>query len=215
VPPSTAAESPYERVLGERIFQLHPGLQAYFRGIPAGYRGVGTGMFSTVGTSRRWLWPALWVLARQGVLFPVWERDVPFTVVNRGIRGSSGQVAVTAVRTFRLPSGDRHMMDAVTASASGLTDYLGIRRRYRARFEVSVVGGALAMTSTAVAVRFGRLWLRVPPLIAPIVTLSERYDDAAGRQHVEVITSVRGLGRVYEYAGSFEYALVQEEGGAA
>jgi hypothetical protein len=44
------------------------------------------------------------------------------------------------------------------------------------------------------------------------VTLSERYDGGTMRQHVEVITSMPGLGRVYQYAGSFEYALVRETG---
>ena len=207
-----AAGSPYELVLGERISQLHPRLQTYFRGIPDGFHGVGAGTFTRVGTPRRWLWPILWVLARQGVLFPVWASDVPFTVVNRGIRGSNGRVAVNAVRTFHFDFGDRHMVDAVTADATGLADYLGVRRRYRARFEVSVVGGQLVLASTAVAVRLGKLWVTAPGFLAPMVTLSERYDDVNERQHVEVITSMRGLGRIYEYAGSFDYELRPNKG---
>jgi hypothetical protein len=215
VPAETRAESPYERVLGERISQLHPGLQAYFQGIPDGHHGVGTGTFARVGTPRRWLWPILWVLGRQGVLFPVWASQVPFTVVNRGIRGAIDRTAVAAVRTFHFASGDRRMVDEVTADATGLIDHLGTRRRYRAGFDASVVSGNLVMTSTNLAVRLGKVWLAVPGFLAPVVSLSERFDDAAGRQHVEVITTVRGLGRVYEYAGSFEYALVPEKKGAA
>jgi hypothetical protein len=219
VPAEARAESPYERVLGERFPQLHPGLQAYFQGVPDGRHGVGTGTFARVGTPRRWLWPILWMLGRQGVLFPVWAGQVPFTVVNRGIgstiRGYAGRTAVAAVRTFHFASGDRRMVDEVTADATGLVDHLGIRRRYRARFDASVVAGNLVMTSTNLAVRLGRLWLAVPGFLAPVVRLSERFDDATGRQHVEVITTVRGLGRVYEYGGSFEYAIVPKNKGAA
>jgi hypothetical protein len=214
VPADTGTESPYERVLGERITALHPGLQAYFRGIPTGFRGVGTGTFTRVGTPRRWLWPILWVLARQGVLFPVWAADVPFTVVNRS--SLDGNVpTVSAVRTFHFDAGDRRMVDAVTVTESALTDYLGIRRRYRAGFDASVVEGVLVMTSSGVAIRLGNRWLTVPRFLAPVVSLTERYEDATERQHVEVVTSVRGIGRIYEYAGSFRYELVQDEGGTA
>jgi Domain of unknown function (DUF4166) len=154
------------------------------------------------------------VLARQGVLFPVWDSDVAFTVVNRSVSDGGGR-AVAAVRTFHFGSGDRRMVDTVTVTPSGLTDYLGIRRRYRAAFDVSVVAGTLVMTSTAVALRLGKLWLTVPKPLAPTVTVSERYDDMAERQHVDVLTSIPGLGKIYEYAGSFQYALEEDHGGAA
>jgi hypothetical protein len=213
VPAATGTESPYELVLGERLSELHPRLQAYFRGIPSGRRGVGHGTFTRVGTRRRWLWPALWVLARQGVLFPVWASDVQFTVVNRAIRSHDGQVAVAAVRTFHFATGDRSMVDAVTTDRGGLTDYLGHHRRYRAGFTASVSGGTLVMVSTGMSVRLGNRWLAVPRMLAPVVTLTERFDDPTGRQHVEVITTVPGIGTVYEYAGSFEYGIVADSGG--
>jgi len=204
--------SPYELVVGDQLSQLHPRLQAYFRAIPEGHHGVGTGTFQTVGTPRRWLWPILWILERQGVLFPVWERDVPFTVINRPRVGAAGRPAVTATRTFHTRAGERRMRDAITTLGGGLVDYLGTRRRYRAELIASVERGRLTMTSTSLAVRLGSAWLPVPRWLAPRVSLSERFDEQLGQQRVSVTTSVPGIGRVYEYTGSFVYELRQDGG---
>jgi len=200
--------SPYEQVLGDQFPHLHPRLQAYFRGIPAGHAGVGTGTFETVGTPRRWLWPVLWILERQGVLFPVWERDVPFTVKN-----TPHGTTVTATRTFQTRKRARRMRDEITTEIGHLVDYLGTRRRYRAAFVASVERGSLTMTSTGMAVRVGSAWLAVPRWISPRVTLTERFDEQLAQQHVSVTTTVPGLGKVYEYAGSFDYEL-RLDGGA-
>ncbi|MGT2464086.1 DUF4166 domain-containing protein [Sinomonas atrocyanea] len=59
-------------------------------------------MFDTVGTPRRWLWPVLAVFARSHVMFPVWQRGVPFTVENRPVAGTDGAPAVAATRVFEL-----------------------------------------------------------------------------------------------------------------
>jgi hypothetical protein len=208
--PNAHSQSPYEVVLADLVSELHPHLQAYFRGIPSGMEGVGSGVFHTVGTPRRWLWPVLAILQRQGVLFPVWQRNVPFTVVNRP--GGEAESSVSATRTFQFSGRQRRMTDEITADGAELVDYLGIRRRYRAQLTASVRSGMLVMRSSGMAVRVGAAWLRVPRWIAPVVTLTERIDDASGRQHVEVVTTVPGLGRVYEYAGSFDYELRRHDG---
>lgn len=189
---------------------LHPRLQAYFGAIPVGSHGLGAGTFHSVGTPRRWIWPILWILERQGVLFPVWEHGVPFTVVNRPRIGPGGHPALTATRTFHTRARDRRMRDEITTVEGRLVDYLGTRRRYRADLVASVERGHLAMTSTGLAIRVGSYWLPVPHWIAPIVELTERFDDQRGQQQVSVTTTVPGIGRVYEYAGSFEYELRQD-----
>lgn len=204
-------QSPYELVLADQICELHPHLQAYFSGIPANMQGVGTGVFRTVGTPRRWLWPVLAILQRQGVLFPAWQQDVGFTVVNRP--GGQTDTSVTAVRTFHFRGRDRQMVDEITAEGTDLVDYLGSRRRYRAQLTATVRSGMLVMRSSGMAVRVGTAWLRVPRWIAPVVSLTERVDDASGRQQVDVVTTVPGIGRVYEYAGSFDYELRRRDGG--
>ena len=106
--------SPYEAARDGDLTGLHPKLRAYFAAIPAGQHGLGRGIFTSVGTPRRWLWPVLAVLARDGVLFPVWERNVPFLVVNR-----PGPARVDAVRRFDFRDGSRDMIDATERFGDG------------------------------------------------------------------------------------------------
>src|SRR5690606_37019676 len=120
--------------------------------------------------------------------------------------------AVTATRTFQTRKRARRMRDEITTEAGHLVDYLGTRRRYRAGLVASVERGSLTMTSTGMAVRVGSAWLAVPRWISPRVTLTERFDEQLAQQHVSVTTTVPGLGRVYEYAGSFDYELRQDGG---
>ncbi|TPX05428.1 DUF4166 domain-containing protein, partial [Schumannella luteola] len=74
--------APWAAALGDDLEQLSPALQDYFGGAPYGAHGIGDGVFTSVGTPRRWLWPLLAVLGRWNVVWPVWEADVPFTIVN-------------------------------------------------------------------------------------------------------------------------------------
>jgi hypothetical protein len=197
-------------VLGDAAFSgpdaLHPRLRAYFSAIPAGTQGFGEGVFDTVGTSRRWLRPLIRLFVDSDVLFPVWERDVPFTVVNTPAV-ETGHPAVAGERIFRLPGGDRVMRDLIAAAPDGLVDILGFRRRFRAAFAAEIVDGALRLAATRVSLRIGRRWARLPSFLAPRVELVERFSDADDRQHVAVALSVPLLGRVYEYAGSFRYEV--------
>ena len=200
----SSASSPYEAVLGDSLDGLHPRLRAYFGAIPAGHSGHGHGVFDTVGTPRRWLRPLIRLCAGGDILFPVWERSVPFSLVNSPTR-AAGRSAVAAVRTFHFTSGDRVMVDLIAATEDGLVDFLGSRRRFEARFSSRVSDGALTMNSTLVHIRVGRLRLRVPGPLAPCVSLIERFDEVSGRQHVAVNVTMPLFGRVYEYAGHFRY----------
>ncbi|MEO6533267.1 MAG: DUF4166 domain-containing protein [Pseudolysinimonas sp.] len=191
-----AAESPWQRALGDEFDDLHPRLHAYFSAIPAGHVGRGSGSFDVVGTPRRWLWPALRVLQRRRILFPVWERNVAFAVENVSDAG-----AVRALRTFRLAGGDRQMVDAVAIDGGRLVDRLGDRGVLGARLTASVRDGALCLVSTSA--RWGRV--RIP--FAPRVRLTERFDDAVGRQHVALTLESRLFGRIYEYSGHFDYRV--------
>ena len=132
--------SPYQLTTPPEVLdRLHPRLRAYFGPIPTGHVGRGEGVFDVVGTPRRWLWPVLAWFARDAVMFPVWERDVPFTVENRPARVGRGsaasleaRIAVRAHRTFRFRAGSRTMVDAITAGPDGLVDHLGRRGRISA-----------------------------------------------------------------------------------
>jgi hypothetical protein len=199
-------ESPYRVVLGAAFDELHPRLRAYFETIPEGRVGRGRGVFDTVGTPRRWLWPFLAPFARSHVLFPVWERAVPFTVENRPAPGGG----VAAVRTFRLPRRPRTMVDEIGVRDGRLVDRLGAPVRAEAVFTASVHDGGLRLRSTRVRIMFGRFWLPIPRPVAPIVVLTERWDDAAERQAVSITVTVPLIGRVYRYAGTFRYAVTDE-----
>jgi hypothetical protein len=199
--------SPYEEVFGDTLDSLHPRLRAYFGEIPRGSIGMGAGVFDVVGTPRRWLWPVLRVLAAESIMFPEWQRGVPFTVVNTPIVDARGNTSVHAVRTFHFVSGDRQMIDTISAEPHSLVDRLGQARALIAALSATVVNGELRMTSTTLAVRIGCARIRIPRTIAPIVTLVERFDDATGLQHVSVVVDAPIIGRIYEYSGSFSYVL--------
>ncbi|TQL48007.1 uncharacterized protein DUF4166 [Homoserinimonas aerilata] len=204
--------SPYEAALGERMALLHPRLLAYFSRIPDGSHGHGEGVFHTVGTPRRWLWPILALLARRGILFPVWASEVPFTVTNSPVPHAGPAVAAT--RTFHFASGDRSMVDEIGWNGSALVDHLGLGNRLVAAFDAAIVDEALLLVSTGVGVRTGRNILWSPRWCAPRVSLEERFDDDAGLQRVSVVLSHPLLGRLYEYAGSFHYGIRQGEASA-
>ena len=196
-------QSPYARALGDRIDELHPRLRAYFQPIPEGKVGVGEGVFSYVGTTRRWLWPFLRLLQRRGVVAACGEHDVPFRVVNRTVASRA-----IGTREFHFARGSWTMHDAVAVTRHGrVVDELGEPALVAACFDVDVQGGALALTSRAVGIRLGRLRVRVPRLLSPVVRLSERFDDEIDRQRVALTVDIPLIGRVYEYRGSFSYRL--------
>ncbi|WP_022907183.1 DUF4166 domain-containing protein [Curtobacterium sp. B18] len=216
------SRSPYElSTPPEVLARLHPRLSTYFGAIPPGHVGRGEGVFDVVGTPRRWLWPLLAWFARDSVMFPVWERDVPFTVENRPARVRRGRgdrearPAVRAHRTFRFRSGSRTMVDAITAEPDGLVDHLGRHGRVSARLraEVDAHGpdaGALRLVSTRVTFRALGREVRLPALIAPRVTLKERFDDEADLQRVSLVLSAPLVGTLYRYEGAFRYEIAPD-----
>lgn len=189
-------------MLGDELDDLHPRLAAYFSAIPAGRVGFGRGVFSDVGTPRRWLYPILALLGRPGVVFPVWEHDVPFTVENR----ADGEY-LRARRVFEFHRGARVMVDAISVDDGVLSDQLGVSGAIRARFRAEVVDGAMHLESRRIT------WYRIPIPLAPTVRLVERFDErldgGVGRQHVTLTLDAPLLGRLYGYSGFFDYSIVE------
>ena len=163
----TAERSPWEAALGDAVSQLHPRLRAYFSPIPAGHVGRGRGTFDVVGTPRRWLWPALWVLGLDGVVFPVWERDVAFTVENRWDGG-----ILRAARTFHFRGGIRVMTDAMTSSAARC--WTGPAATAGSRPHSRCCGGRRARAAVHGDPSQGRTAQDAPILLAPRVESSAR-----------------------------------------
>lgn len=216
------SRSPYELSTPPNVLaRLHPRLRTYFGPVPPGHVGRGEGVFDVVGTPRRWLWPVLAVFARDSVMFPVWERDVPFTVENRpahvrrGRAGREARPAVRAHRTFRFRSGSRTMVDAITAEPDGLVDHLGRDGRISARLRAQVGAdgpdaGALRLVSTRVTFRALGRDLRLPAALSPRVTLTERFDDEADLQRVSLVLTAPVLGTLYRYEGAFRYEIAPD-----
>lgn len=217
------SRSPYElSTPPEVLARLHPRLRTYFSAVPPGHVGRGEGVFTVVGTPRRWVWPVLAWFARDAVMFPVWERDVPFTVENRPARvrrgsgtGLEARPAVRAHRTFRFRSGARTMVDAITAEPDGLVDHLGRRGRVSARLRAQVDAdgpdaGALRLVSTRVTFRALGRDLRLPAALSPRVTLTERFDDEADLQRVSLVLTAPVVGTLYRYEGAFRYEIAPD-----
>ncbi|MGN7798723.1 DUF4166 domain-containing protein [Leifsonia sp. 22587] len=210
--------SPYRAVLGAAFDDLHPRLQAYFDAIPSGSVGRGAGVFDTVGTPRRWLWPVLALFARSRVLFPVWQREVPFTVANRPVVRPDGSPAVAAERAFAFRGRSAVMVDEIGVSEVGvgrrggseLVDRLGDPVRAEARFRATVRDGGLRLRSTEVHVVLAGRRVRIPSPIAPVVVLTERWDEDAGQQRVSITVTLPVIGRIYQYGGLFRYDVTPE-----
>jgi hypothetical protein len=207
--------SPYRAVLGAAFDELHPRLRTYFDAIPAGAVGRGSGVFETVGTPRRWLWPVLAVFARAHVMFPVWERAVPFTVENRAVAAEDGSPAVAAVRDFSLRGSTARMVDRIGVEDGALIDRLGHPVLTEARFVASVRDGGLRLRSTAVRVVIAGRRVTIPRIVAPVVVLTESWDAAAGEQRVSIVVALPVIGRIYQYRGRFRYGIVEEGESAA
>ena len=201
--------SPYRAVLGPAFDELHPRLRAYFDAIPPGSTGRGRGVFDTVGTPRRWLWPVLALFAPAHVMFPVWQRDVPFTVENVPVVSADGGPAVRAVRRFEFRGRALEMRDEIGVDGVLVVDRLGSPALVEAWFTARVTDGALRLKSRRVAVRVGRYRLTLPRRLAPVVALTERYDDARDAQRVSIVVRVPLIGRVYQYAGAFRYEITR------
>src|SRR6478735_1997296 len=134
--PAPWAGTPWASALGDRVDELSPALAAYFGGSPEGSNGIGEGVFTTVGTPRRWLWPLLALLGRWNIVWPVWEREVPFSIVN--VPTPHGLIGV---RRLRFSSGDRTMTDRILWTPHGLRQRLGAGERVVAELFVEPEDG--------------------------------------------------------------------------
>lgn len=198
--------SPYERALGERIDQLHPTLRRYFSSVPEGHVGRGEGVFDATGAPRPWTRPLLALLQPFGAVYGGWGRDVPFRITNR----LEGGRAVSE-RLFGFPRGEWTMRDSVGLNAHGrLVDEVGAPIGVVASFDLDVRDGGLRLTSRAVGIRIGRVRMRLPRAVSPVVTVNESVDVPSGRQRIRLTVDAPLVGRIYEYGGSFAYRIEEE-----
>src|SRR5690606_4844482 len=119
--------------------------------------------------------------------------------------GPNGEPAVAAVRRLSLRARERVMTDLISTVDGELVDRLGTPALLEASFLASVEDGGLHLRSSRVTVRLGRLMMRIPAWVSPVVHLSERFDDAADHQMIALTVNAPLVGRLYEYSGTFRY----------
>lgn len=202
----------YREVLGASFSELHPRLRGYFSPVPAGAAGHGTGVFERVGTRPAWLRPVIGLLFDGAhVLTGSWATEVPFTVENTPTTTDAGVPAVAARRRIALPRRSWTMIDEISAARGGIRDLIGSPPRLDVLLDARVSDGALTMRSRRAALLMGRLRMPLPRFLAPAVELTERWDDAVQLQRVSVTVRAPLLGTIYEYAGTFRYAIEETE----
>lgn len=198
--------SPYERALGDRRALLHPAIQSYFSTIPDGHVGIGTGEFDSFGPARRWVSYLMRPFEAAGVLSSQMHSNVPFRIFNRTIAGRA-----VADRIIELPAGTWRMTDTVSLGSHGrIVDHIGEPWLIAVSFDIGVEGGALQMESYATGVRWRTLRLRMPRFLSPRVRLVERFEDASGRHHVDLVMTLPLIGRIYGYSGYFTYRIEED-----
>ena len=199
---SAATGSVYERVLGEGFAELDPRLRSYFGGIPAGFEGVGAGVFEEAGLRVRLLRPLFALLGHWHVAFADCGERVPFTIRNTPAPDGS----LHAVRTFRFPAATREMADTMRAVDGRLIDRVGTRGWVEVELDVLVDGGRLIMRSRRIALHIAGLRMPLPPLVKMLIH-ERALGGAEPAQHVDVRMIAPILGEIYGYRGTFTYAL--------
>lgn len=200
--PTPAGESVYERVLGDRVADLHPRLRRYFGSIPEGFEGVGEGVYREAGLRNCLLRPVFALLARGRIAFPEYGRGVRFT-----IRNAPGPGGVRhAVRSFAFPSATREMTDSMRVVDGRLIDRVGSRGRVEVELDLLVCDGRMQMRSRRIALRVAGLRLPLPPLVKLVIEERASSTDP-GAQHVDVRMIAPVLGEIYGYRGTFTYDL--------
>ena len=212
-----AMTSPYQAVLGDGLRRPAPAAAGVLRRDP-GRRTTasGRGVFDTVGTPRRWLWPALALLGGRRGLPGLASATCRSRSMNRPGRGRGGRAV--GARRPRLPPrgrGDGRWCDEISADARGHRRPLGRPSpRVEPRFDAAVVDGATAAhVDVASSCGSARMRIPVPALVAPRVDAHRALRRRPGRAaRVASRCTSPLIGTVYEYAGSFRYSV--QSGGA-
>lgn len=198
--------SPYATALGPRITELHPALQRYFATIAPGRVGVGDGVFSVVGSRRRWIQPLLRWAESRGTVAAGWAEQVPFRIENRTICGRA-----VGLRRFDFPDRGFDMRDSAYVTGAGrIVDHIGTPMVISAEFDVDVRDTALHLTSTRSGIRLGPIRILAPRWFSPSIRIREGFDDTSSLHRISLTVDLPVFGRLYEYAGTFTYRIVDE-----
>ncbi|GAA4899691.1 DUF4166 domain-containing protein [Stackebrandtia albiflava] len=208
----------FQRVMGADFHRLHPELRRRFGiGLQNRRACVGTGTMSRIWHAPGFTRPFLWLGSRRHILVPATGVNVPFEIENYPYRDSFGREAVSFVRTFALPQGERRF-DATMVrhpDRDVILDYLGTHQHLAVDLRFTAEDtGSLRITSETQVFLEGPVRLPVPRIITGTATVRESFDDEALVFRVQVEVVNRWFGPLFGYEGSFtaRYVDVDAEG---
>lgn len=184
----------FRRALGADFARLHPQLQVYFGSVgPV----EASGTFFEAGSRLRWLRPLWEALAKRGMLFAEYGRDVPFTVSLLPVSENT----VSTLRRIRFNHRTERVVADTTRYSRGRLVDAHARGRLLVEMRPSVdEHGAFTLRSGRARLKLGRFAVPVP---SPRVVLRQGYDDRRAAFTIDVSVRVPLVGEVFGYRGIF------------
>ncbi|WP_460801777.1 DUF4166 domain-containing protein [Microbacterium sp. GXF6406] len=204
----THERSVFLRALGAQTDRLAPEVRAYVEGPPRGEIGVGEGVFEVAGSPWRWMLRLAQPFMGPGLLVPRYERDVPFTIIERPAEGLSDLPVLAASRALRFRGGLERFDDVLRLGREPgtLVNIVGDGGRLEILLDVTVMeDGALRLTTRSTRARIGGHRLRLPRLLGIDGVVVNGYDRARSRGTITARMRNPLLGTVMEYRGWFRY----------
>ncbi len=191
--------------MGAEFERLHPMMQRRFGvGLDAGEACVGRGVMSSIRRGPWWTIPFLQIGRLRNILVPDVGTDVPFTVSNFPYRDPLGRETVTFVREYVIGRKRRRFDATMILVGHTIVDYLGTHQHLAVDLDLHVDDrGGLVLTSDAQRFHEGRISFCFPMLFSGRARLTEWFDDADGRFHVDLEVRNRVFGFLFGYRGEF------------
>lgn len=208
-------KSIYQQSLGTQFANLQPQLQDYFSLHPgSGAYGLGRGVFDIAGCPAWFMRPFFALGARENAFFPEYGAQVPFTISNYAHRDPFGRHSLTALRTLDFGKTARVFEDTTSLTGEGLVDYIGAHRRTATDLDCSVTrDGHMRMVSSRTRLFAGPARISIPDPVGAQAFMEQWWDGRTERFRIQTKVIHRQLGVLLVYAGSFDYALVDYDGG--
>lgn len=204
---SARGESVFLAALGSEAARLHPRVLRYAEGSGDG-AVTGTGTFRVAGSRFRWLGLLLRPIVGPQLLVTRYERNVPFTIVNRRVVSADGGSELRATRSFHFQKGTQVFSDILVPGVTPgtLRNWLGSAGRVDLELYCTATAqGFLRLTEGRAWVRLGRLRIRLPRLLGVRLDVEDGFDERSGRQAIDATVRSPILGTVLEYRGSFTF----------
>jgi len=196
----------YQRALGADFARLHPQIQRRFGfGAADGLCAIGTGVMDEIWHGAWYTLPFLAFGTWRRIMFPDAGRNVPFTIRNYAFRDPYGRDTITWVRTFAFKRPRRFDAYMIYSEQRGkIVDYLGSHEHLAVDIELSVAdNGGLRLRSGDQRFYEGLVGFRFPPGLSGVADVSEWYDDASERFHIDVRVTNPRWGPLFGYNGTF------------